>query len=68
MRQPNLLNYDQAAILFAAAGLPSSTRTVRRQIWSHPNLCPLHDEGYHIKRVKRADVATLIRKLKRDRK
>ena len=66
MKNP-LINYDEAAALFKAAGLPCSTRTVRRRIWDHPALVPFFHENYHTKLVYTRDVINLIAKLKGER-
>jgi hypothetical protein len=59
-----LINYDEAAALFAAAGLPASTRTVRRKVWANPDVCPVDTLNYHTKQLRRRDVLRLIHKLK----
>lgn len=60
MKPTDLLNYDEAAALFKAASLPCSPRTVRREIWGNPHLCPLDNQNYHTKRVRRKHVEALI--------
>lgn len=55
-----LINYDEAAKLFAAAKLPCSTRTVRTVVWANPRICPVRKENYHTRRMRRRDVMKLI--------
>lgn len=65
MHPDTLITYEDAAALFRAANLPSSTRTVRRYIWDHSKLCPLRVENYHTKRVRLADAQRLVNFLRR---
>ncbi len=63
MKNPlaHLVSYAEASALFAAAGRPSSQRTVYRAVTEHPALCPIVRSGFHQPRLKRRDVLKLIK-------
>ncbi len=59
------LTYEDAAVLFRAANLPSSLRHVREKIWTTRDargrlICPVEVIGYHVKRLRPENVARLV--------
>lgn len=54
------ITYDEAAVMFKAANLPSSQRHVRGVIAANPKLCPVQSYSYHTKRMLVSDVKRLI--------